>query len=75
MQHLMAHENVELRRLPDGVLARFHEAALEIYQETAAKDPAFAKIYTSYKDYLRQVRQYHAVSEEAYYQLRELIDP
>lgn len=75
LQQLSADESVELRRLPDDVLSRFHQAALEIYKETASKDPAFAKIYNNYMAYLKQVRQYHAVSEEAYYQLRQVIDP
>lgn len=75
LQQLLADGSVELRRLPDDVLARFYQAALEIYEETAKKDPMFAKVYASYVEYMKQVRQYHAVSEEAYYQLRAVIDP
>lgn len=75
LQQLAADESVELRRLPDDVLARFHEAALAIYRETAEKDAVFARIYNNYMEYMKQVREYHAVTEEAYFDLRRVVDP
>lgn len=70
LQQLQASENVEVRRLPDDVLAKLRESAEAIYEETAARDAEFARVYRAYKDYMGQARAYHAVSEEAYYQLR-----
>lgn len=70
LQQLYADESVEIRRLPDDVLARLRETADAIYAETAAKDPTFARVYEAYQEYMEQAQQYHAISEEAYYQLR-----
>ncbi|MCW8195622.1 ABC transporter substrate-binding protein [Proteobacteria bacterium 005FR1] len=72
LQQLQADESVDIRRLPDDVLVKLRESAEAIYQETAAKNPDFARVYRAYTDYMQQAREYHAVSEEAYYQTRAL---
>jgi TRAP-type mannitol/chloroaromatic compound transport system substrate-binding protein len=72
LQQLQANDNVEVRRLPDDVLAKLRESAEAIYEETAAKDADFARVYHAYNEYMKQAREYHAVSEEAYYQLRSV---
>jgi TRAP-type mannitol/chloroaromatic compound transport system substrate-binding protein len=70
LQQLQANPDVEIRRLPDDVLAKLQQAAETIYEENAAADASFAKVYRAYKQYMTQAREYHAVSEEAYYMLR-----
>ncbi len=61
---------VDLRRFPDDVLTTFRRLSEEIYTETAADDSAFDKVYQSYKTYLDDVKTYHKISEQAYYELR-----
>ncbi|MEX1032868.1 MAG: TRAP transporter substrate-binding protein DctP [Cellvibrionaceae bacterium] len=70
LQQLKDNDNIEIRRLPDDVVSKLRESANAIYEENAAADPAFAKVYRAYQEYMAQAREYHAVSEEAYYQLR-----
>ncbi|MGQ9424759.1 TRAP transporter substrate-binding protein [Gilvimarinus sp. F26214L] len=70
LQQLRNTGKVEIRRLPDDVLNRFREVSLAIDSETAANDPTFARVSEAYWSYLEEVRPYHAITEEAYYQLR-----
>ncbi|TVZ42066.1 TRAP-type mannitol/chloroaromatic compound transport system substrate-binding protein [Alteromonadaceae bacterium 2753L.S.0a.02] len=61
---------VQLRRFPDDVLAHFKKVSQTLYAEMSASDPVFAKVYKSYREYLEGVRNYHQLSEEAYYESR-----
>ncbi|GAB1265628.1 TRAP transporter substrate-binding protein [Aurantivibrio infirmus] len=70
LQQLKLDNNIEIRRLPDDVIARLREVSLEIYAETAAADPAFKKVYDAYRSFSEQVSEYHEISEQAYYDLR-----
>lgn len=70
LQQLQANEDIEIRRLPKDVLAKLRESAEKIYEKNAAANADFARVYSAYKEYMQQAREYHAVSEEAYYQLR-----
>lgn len=70
LQELVEKHQVQLREFPDEVLAAFKRISFELYEETAAKDPVFAKVYESYKSYLDKVKAYHRISEEAYYRTR-----
>jgi len=51
LQQLMNDPNVELRRLPDEVLDRFAELTVEVLEESAAADPAFAKVKNSFDEF------------------------
>lgn len=62
---------VEVRRLPDDVLAALKKYSVEIYEETAANDATFAKVYAAYKAFGEQAADYHKISEQAYYDTRE----
>lgn len=70
LQQIKADKNIEIRKLPDDVLEKLQNVANEIYQETAAADPLFDKVYTAYQAYLDQAQAYHQISEQAYYELR-----
>ncbi len=70
MVELVNNHGVEVRRLPDDVLAALKQYSDEIYAEVSAEDPSFAKIYKAYKAFGEQAKKYHKVSEEAYYQAR-----
>jgi len=62
---------VQVRKLPDDVLATLKKYSEEIYQETAANDATFAKVYAAYKAFGEQAVDYHKISEQAYYDTRE----
>ena len=63
---LVADHGVELRRLPDDVLASLKAAAAQVIAETAQSDELAGRIHRSYMDFLAQVRAYHEISERAY---------
>jgi len=72
LRELVEEHGVKLRRLPDDVLSHLKQINTQIMQETADKDPEFARVYKAFKDFERDVRPYHQISEEAYYQARGL---
>ncbi|WP_444920532.1 TRAP transporter substrate-binding protein [Microbulbifer sp. CnH-101-G] len=72
LRELVETHGVKVRRLPDDVLSHLKKINTQIMQATANKDPEFARIYKAFKDFERDVRPYHQISEEAYYQAREL---
>ena len=67
---LVEKHKVDLRPFPKDVIDRFRELTQEYYAEMAEKDPTFAKVYASYKDYLDNIKKYHELSESAYYNIR-----
>lgn len=69
---LLNEHKVQLRKLPDDVLKKLHQVTEEVLQDTAEKDPQFKKVYESQKAFQQQVKNYHKITEEAYYQAREL---
>ncbi len=72
LRELVDVHGVELREFPDEVVQRFEEVAWTLYDELAASDPVFNKVYASYKDYLDAAKIYHRISEESYYRVRAL---
>jgi TRAP-type mannitol/chloroaromatic compound transport system substrate-binding protein len=61
---------VELRKLPDDVIAEFKVIAKDILEENAANDPTVNKVYQSYKKFKEEVSAYHKVSEDAFVEAR-----
>ncbi|AOS96330.1 Monocarboxylate 2-oxoacid-binding periplasmic protein precursor [Microbulbifer aggregans] len=72
LKELVDKHGVQLKRLPDEVLAHLKTINTEILEETAAEDPQFARIYEAFREFEAQVIPYHRISEEAYYQTRLL---
>ncbi len=70
LTELLNDKGVELRRFPDDVLATFNKLSWEIYEEGAAKDETFAKVYKSYKQFLDGAKSYHKITEQSYYETR-----
>lgn len=70
MQQLINEHDVDVRPLPDDVLAALKQATAEVLAEKSAEDPDFARIYASYKEFYQGVRDYHTLSEQAYYENR-----
>lgn len=67
---LVREHGVELRRLPDDVMAALKRASEQVLEETAAADPFAHRVYTSMRAFRAQTQAWHAVSEEAFYAAR-----
>ena len=72
LRELVEQHGVQLKRLPDEVLAYLKQINTEILEETAAEDPQFNRVYRAFREFEQQVIPYHRISEEAYYQTRAL---
>ena len=62
--------NVQLRKLPDDVIAEFKVIANNILEENAANDETVNKVYQSYKKFKDGVSAYHKISEDAFVESR-----
>lgn len=71
LQELVEQHGVQLRRLPDEVLQHLHDIAMDIFAEQAISDPSVKKVYDSYKAFLDDASEYHKISEQTYYDVRE----
>ena len=70
---MVEEHGVEVRRLPDDVLQRFAELSKDVVEEAAADDELAGRILTSYQNFLAEVRDYHAISEQAYINARDAV--
>jgi TRAP-type mannitol/chloroaromatic compound transport system substrate-binding protein len=70
LKTLIDDHGVELRRLPDDVLARFKELSAEVVAEVAGDDELARRIHDSYMQFLGDVMNYHRISEQAYLNAR-----
>ncbi len=73
LRTLAEEHGVEVRRLPDDVLRRFAEIAAEVVREAAADDELNGRILASYQTFLAEVGSYHAISEQAYINVRSAL--
>ncbi len=67
---LIDEHGVELRELPADVLAALKIAAADVVAEAAQGDELSQRIYDSYMSFFAAVREYHAISEQAYLNVR-----
>ena len=72
LKTLVEEHNVQLRRLPDDVLRALHKTSDEVLKEMAASSPEAQKIYDSFTQFRDNVRAWHAISEQAYIEARDL---
>ncbi|BAL23349.1 TRAP transporter substrate-binding protein [Azoarcus sp. KH32C] len=56
----------QLRPFPNDVMAACYKAANELYEETAAKNPKFKKIYDAFKKFRDDQLQWFAVAENRF---------
>ncbi len=70
LETLINKHHVDLRRLPDDVLAKLKGLSEEVVLELANKNPAAKKIYQSYDKFRRQVTAWHDISEKIYFDVR-----
>jgi len=72
LKELVESHGVEVRPLPDEVLAELNRVTDQVLEEIANKDPLFKRVYESQNAFKTGVMDYHKISEEAYYRAREL---
>jgi TRAP-type mannitol/chloroaromatic compound transport system substrate-binding protein len=70
LKTLLEDHKVELRRLPDDVLERLKTLSQQVVAESAQGSPLARRIHASYTTFLEEVRQYQAISEQAYVNAR-----
>jgi TRAP-type mannitol/chloroaromatic compound transport system substrate-binding protein len=71
LQDLVQNHGVQLRKLPQEVLARLQQISAEVVAEMAASDPQVNEVYRSYQAFRDNVENYHHISEQAYLEARE----
>jgi len=71
LKSLREEHGVEIRAFPDEVMREFRRIALEYYEEEAAGDPDFARVYRAFRDYYELVRPMSAISEQYVLDLRD----
>jgi len=72
LKELVDKHDVQLRRLPEDVLIQLKRASQEVLEELASDSPEAARVWESFRTFLRDVRRYHEISEKAYLQVRDL---
>jgi len=70
LKTLVEEHNVQVRRLPDDVLARLRELSADVVAESAGTSELAQRIHASYTGFLDEVSKYHAISEQAYINAR-----
>ena len=63
-------EGVDVRRLPDEVLAKLKEVSAGVVDATAAADPAAQKVWQQQKAYLARLYEYAEANEKDIYAIR-----
>ena len=69
LKTLVEEHGVEVRRLPDEVLDEFRRLSAEVLAESA-DDELSQRILDSYTEFLNKMREYQAVTEQAYLNAR-----
>lgn len=67
---LVNKHKVDVRKLPDDVLAKLKQLSHDVVSDLAGTNPAAKKIYDSYNKFSKQVRAWHDISEKIYYNVR-----
>lgn len=70
MQQLITEHGVQVKSLPQDVMQALKVASEKVVAAKVAEDSNFADIYASYDAFYQQVKKYHALSEQAYYENR-----
>lgn len=70
LAQLVDEHGVEVRKLPNDVIAALRTASEEIVSDLGGSDPFVKRVYDSFVSYREQSRQWHKISEEAFYAAR-----
>ena len=68
---LVETHGVEVRQLPDEVIAELRRLSAEVLEELAADSEISKRIAESVEAFKQQAMTYHGISEEAYYNARK----
>jgi TRAP-type mannitol/chloroaromatic compound transport system substrate-binding protein len=71
LQTLVNEHGVELRKFPDDVIVKLRALSNEVVAEIAEKDAFSQKTFASYQKFLKQAKQWSAISELTYLQARD----
>ncbi len=71
LQTLLNEHDVDMRRFPDDVIAKLRELSHEVVAEIAEKDAFSRKTFASYQKFLKQAREWSAISELTYLRARD----
>ena len=71
LQTLVRKHNVELRRFPDDVVLKLRALSDEVVADIAQKDEFSSKVYSSYKKFLSQSKEWSDLAELTYLQARD----
>jgi len=67
---LVNKHKVDVRKLPDDVLAKLKMLSNEVVSELATKNKSAKKIHDSYNKFYKQVSAWHDISERIYFNVR-----
>jgi TRAP-type mannitol/chloroaromatic compound transport system substrate-binding protein len=70
LRTLIEEHGVDVRRLPDSVLARLRELSNEVVREISGDDPFAGRVYESFQNFRSQVTAWDDISERAYLNVR-----
>jgi TRAP-type mannitol/chloroaromatic compound transport system substrate-binding protein len=70
MTQLIEEHGVQVKSLPPEVIKALKEASEKVMTAKAAENDDFARIYASYQAFYENVKKYHVLSEQAYYENR-----
>jgi TRAP-type mannitol/chloroaromatic compound transport system substrate-binding protein len=73
LKSLIDEHGVQLRRLPDDVLLALWQGTQVAMKKLVESDPMAAKVYESYREFYKGVRNYHHISEQAYINARDRV--
>lgn len=68
---LVETHGVDVRKLPDDVIAELRRLSAEVLDELGQDSEISSRIAESVKAFKKQAMEYHAISEEAYYNVRK----
>ena len=68
---LVETHGVDVRKLPDDVIAELRRLSAEVLEELGQDSEISGRIAESVKAFKKQAMAYHAISEEAYYRARK----
>ncbi|WP_295881251.1 TRAP transporter substrate-binding protein [uncultured Thiohalocapsa sp.] len=71
LQTLLTEHKVDLRRYPDDVIAKLRELSGEVVAEIAEQDAFSQKTFASYQKFLKQAKEWSAISELTYLKARD----
>ncbi len=73
LEQLVRDHGVEVRRLPDDVLAALARESTVVLKEAAASDDITARVFASYKASLMRMQGWSRISDEAFLEARRTV--